>query len=162
MKIGITGHQDIDNPEWVADQIRQIIKIQQQNSIVGISSLAIGADQIFAKVVLEMDGQLEVIIPMPNYEDKFDTEGKREYTYLLTRSSSSEVLHMDATEEEAYLAAGKKVVDKSDLVIVVWNGKPATGLGGTGDIINYARKKNKTYFHINPNTKEIESCSDGK
>jgi predicted Rossmann fold nucleotide-binding protein DprA/Smf involved in DNA uptake len=36
------------------------------------------------------------------------------------------------------------MVDKSDYVVAVWNGKPS----GTSDTIKYARKQNKTIYCI--------------
>lgn len=63
-----------------------------------------------------------------------------------------EVLPRKASDEESYLAAGQKVVDLSNMMIAVWNGKPAAGLGGTADIVDYALQKKKQLYHINPLT----------
>jgi hypothetical protein len=41
--------------------------------------------------------------------------------------------------EAAYFAAGKLIVNRCDLLLAVWDGQPAGGLGGTGDIVGYAR-----------------------
>jgi len=40
----------------------------------------------------------------------------------------------EVTDEDAYMAAGRRVVDLSDVMIAVWNAKPAKGKGGTADI----------------------------
>jgi hypothetical protein len=50
----------------------------------------------------------------------------------------------------SYLAAGKRVVDMSDVMVAIWNGKPAEGLGGTADIVQYALAQKKPVIHINP------------
>ena len=44
------------------------------------------------------------------------------------------------------------MVDNSDYVIAVWNGKPS----GTGNTVKYAKKKNKVALLVNPKTLEIE------
>lgn len=66
-----------------------------------------------------------------------------------------EVLPRKTSDEESYLAAGQKVVELSNVMIAVWNGKPAAGLGGTADIVDYARQKNKQICHINPLTRTV-------
>jgi hypothetical protein len=43
--------------------------------------------------------------------------------------------------EQAHLAAGQAVVDRSERLVAVWDGKPARGIGGTADIVSYARQK---------------------
>ena len=33
------------------------------------------------------------------------------------------------------------MVDRSERLVAVWDGKPARGIGGTADIVSYARQK---------------------
>ncbi|MFJ8953478.1 hypothetical protein ACIRO1_25525 [Streptomyces sp. NPDC102381] len=39
------------------------------------------------------------------------------------------------------MAAGKEVVDQSDVLLAVWDGKPAGGKGGTADVVAYAQRQ---------------------
>jgi hypothetical protein len=119
--------------------------------LIGITSLAIGADQLFAEIVLELGGTIEVIVPFPDYALRFEQgHHQQKYYELLNKASRVNVLQMVGSDEEAYFAAGKKVVDEADMVLAVWNGLPAAGLGGTGDVVAYAIQQGKTVFHINP------------
>ena len=54
-----------------------------------------------------------------------------------------ETLEFDAPSEEAFLAAGQRVVELSDELLAVWDGKKAAGLGGTADIVGYAKELKK-------------------
>ncbi|MCA1708813.1 MAG: hypothetical protein LC808_38260, partial [Actinobacteria bacterium] len=45
----------------------------------------------------------------------------------------------DSPSEDAFFAAGRRVVDLSDVVVAVWDGMEAKGKGGTGDVVTYAR-----------------------
>ena len=36
------------------------------------------------------------------------------------------------------------------MLIAIWNGDDSKGLGGTGDIVQYAKFKNKKIIHLNP------------
>jgi hypothetical protein len=162
MKVGFTGHQRLDNPrdwEWVEGEIDRVLA-SLSPPVIGITSLAVGADQLFARVILRHEGSLQVIIPFPEYEDTFD-EGRDRASYqrLLKAASTVTVMHRAGSDEECYLAAGKMVVDGADLLVAVWNGKPAAGLGGTGDIVEYARQRQKRTVHLNPITHEVIDSS---
>jgi len=143
MKIGISGHQRLnDESQWarVRTEIRQILE-DESKPIIGLTSLAIGADQLFADLVLDLDGSIEAIIPFEGYESKFDSGLPREnYRKLLARATKVITLPPKQTEEESYFEAGKLVAKTSDKLIAVWDGKAAEGLGGTGDIVAYARQ----------------------
>lgn len=158
MKIGITGHQRLKDPaawSWVRQEFDRLLS-SVSSPVTGISSLAIGADQLFADAVLQSGGLLEVVIPFVGYDSTFaEGHDRREYLRLLERASDEEVLEGHGSDEEAYLAAGQRVVDRSDLLLAVWDGLPAGGLGGTGDVVSYALRHEKKTIHLNPVTQEV-------
>jgi hypothetical protein len=145
MRLGISGHQDI-SPE-VAAYVRPILirLINDQNGIiVGVSSLAAGADQLFATVILEQGGSLHAIIPGRAYEHTFsEPDSLNHFKALLARAQKIETLDYPKPSEEAFLDAGHRVVDNSDLLIAVWDGLPAVGKGGTADVVKYAHDNNR-------------------
>jgi hypothetical protein len=153
MKLGVTGHQRLVNQDWVQQEIVRMIHLLSA-PITGVTCLAVGADQIFAQAVLDCGGALQIIVPCGEYEKTFDPDGLLKYKRLLSQATTSEVLPLISCNEDAYFLAGKKVVDVSDLIIAVWNGEPAAGLGGTGDIVEYAQLQCKRYVHVNPVTRE--------
>jgi hypothetical protein len=140
MKIGASGHQNIPFQAiaHVRQRITDIISIANKN-LVGITSLAAGVDQLFASLILEHGGQLHVIIPCHGYETTFPEKIDLDrYWSLLSKAHKVETLSYPQPSEDAYLEAGRHVVDNSDLLIAVWDGKPARGKGGTADIVYYA------------------------
>lgn len=153
MRVGNSGHQRLDDPskwQWVEAKIDSVLA-DFAKPLIGVTSLAIGADQAFANLVLKHGGTLEVIIPFQGYESTFN-EGRDRQSFqgLLGKASHVEILKKTGSDEEAYFEAGKLVVDRTELMIAVWNGKPAAGLGGTGDVVEYARKNGKPIIWINP------------
>ena len=158
MRVGITGHQRLKEParwNWVRRELDRFLS-SLTPPLIGITSLAIGADQLFADAVLQRGGSLEIVIPFAGYESTFSEERDRqEYTRLLRRALKQEVLEKCGSDEEAYFASGKRMVDQSELLIAVWDGRPATGLGGTGDVVRYAAKQRKRTIHLNPITQEV-------
>jgi len=158
MMVGISGHRRLRDPagwEWVGRELLTCLAPLPPR-VVGVTSLAIGADTVFAEAVLRLGGALKVVVPFAGYEERFDEGRERErYLSLLGRAASVEVLRAEVTEQEAYFAAGRRVVDISSLLLLVWDGRPAAGLGGTGDIAAYARRERKAVVHINPETRTV-------
>jgi len=149
--VGVTGHQGLtpNTEKLVADAMdRQLRDVQE---LVGITSLAEGADQIFAERVLAAGGQLTVILPAARYALTFPQGPARQhYEDILSRAERVIHLPFDEPAEEVYWAAGKEVVDRCDLLLAVWNGKASGGLGGTADVVAYARKKGRPAIVIWP------------
>ena len=157
MKIGISGHQRFENLDWVKETLEKEIKKlkdecdETDEKLIGISSLAIGADQLFAELILEFGGELIAVLPFEGYERTHEEGADRNrYFSLLEKATSTKTLPAQTTDQESYMEAGKYVVKNSDILITVWNGKKAAGLGGTGDAIKYARKRSKKIIHLNP------------
>jgi len=150
--IGITGHQAI--PADIADYLRDELRRRcaaAAPALIGVSCLAAGADQLFAACVLETGGTLDVIVPSRNYESAFtDPADLERFQLLLARAAHVERLDFAQPAVDAYDAAGRRVVDRADEVLAVWDGLPAKGKGGTGDIVDYARRRGKKVTNVWP------------
>lgn len=119
--------------------------------LVGVTSLAAGADQLFAETVHVLGGRLHVIIPSRHYGSTFVNPSDRDsYRRLLARADTVDTLAFAQPSEEAFFAAGKAVVDASDLMCAVWDGMPAQGVGGSADVVSYARSRAKVVEVIWP------------
>ena len=160
MRIGVTGHQKIAHPEnwtWVESELKEVLS-RFEPPLIGLSCLASGADQLFARAILEVGGQLHAILPFPGYEDVFEGEARFEYLNLLDKATATVCLERTGrSDEEAYWLAGKALVEQSDVLIAVWDGMPAEGLGGTGDVVSFALRANIRVIQLNPEKRSIES-----
>ncbi|HSH58455.1 MAG TPA: hypothetical protein VK988_02215 [Acidimicrobiales bacterium] len=140
--IGCTGHQSLSfaTRRDVAAAIAAILAAACDEELVGLSSLAEGADQVFAFAVLAAGGQLNAVIPSEYYERSFQSDRPRAiYKWLLRFATNQITLQFPAPSEEAFLAAGYEVVDRCDILLAVWDGQAAAGKGGTADVVSYAR-----------------------
>jgi hypothetical protein len=156
MTIGVSGHQSLaaDRTTWIKDNFRKALI--DHHASKGVSCLAAGTDQLFALTLLELGLELDVVTPCDNYQSVFsDVTSKSLYSDLYDRASGHYRLPFTSPSEEAFLRAGERVVDLSDLMLFVWNGKPAAGLGGTADIVKYAASKNVPFLHFNPVTLNV-------
>lgn len=138
-RIGASGHQNLPNEavDYVTSRIRELLE-RHPTDLIGVCSLAAGADQLFARTVLQAGGRLHIVIPCVQYRTTFSPNEAKAYDELLAAASSSEMLPFEVPSEVAFLAAGQRVVDLAELLIAVWDGRPAQGAGGTGDIVSYA------------------------
>lgn len=141
MRIGVTGHQAL--PESTLPAITRAVRAQLEAAadVTGVSSLAAGADQLFCSVVLGLGGELEIIVPSDHYESTLSGSALLLYYRLLAEAKDVRRLDYARPSEEAFLAAGKEVVERCDLILAIWDGRPAGGLGGTADIVRYARQR---------------------
>lgn len=143
--LGATGHQKIapDARKFIVDAVRDILR-RAESPLSAVTSLAAGADQLVATELLRTGGQLHIIVPSRNYERTFASKaGLASFRSLLEAAHSVTRLDYAEPSEEAFLAAGKAVVDNCEMLIAVWDGKPARGSGGTADVVRYARDTGK-------------------
>lgn len=152
LTLGVTGHQDLGSREtiaWISEQM--VAAIRRLSPARGVTSLAIGADQLFASVLLEERIPYTALIPCDRYDETFVRPSDLSlFRVALANAADVTTLPYSAPSEEAFFAAGKAIAERSDLLIAVWNGLPARGLGGTADIVNYALGIGRRVLHIHP------------
>src|SRR5436305_871250 len=117
MVVGFTGHQKIGRPErwgWVREQFARVLGEAVGRGDRVMLALAEGGDQLFAETALAAGVPVEVIIPCDGYETTFDEPGERaRYEELLRKAAGVTRLRFPAPSEDAYLAAGKHIVDRA-------------------------------------------------
>lgn len=150
--LGATGHRIIPPHarEFVVDAVREILD-RAAPPLSAATSLAAGADQLVAAELLHAGGLLHVIVPSRSYELTFDTnEDLASFRSLLEAAQTVITLDYREPSEEAFLAAGRRVVDACETLIAIWDGKAARGLGGTADVVRYARDTGKAVTIVWP------------
>lgn len=139
-RIAISGHRGL--PGSAAALVDNAIRAAlsgHTGDVTGISCLADGADQIFARAVLDLGGKLEVVIPAAGYRAGLPEEAQAEYDSLLSRATAVQRLPYSESTSESHMEASKLMIDQSDELYAVWDGLPARGYGGTADVVAYTR-----------------------
>jgi hypothetical protein len=184
MRVGITGHIGL-NPEHlpkitacISETISLIETQYPDRTLTVFSPMALGADRLVARMLLQKEGsRLIAVLPLPkeDYINDFgttddhnlttmgktgnqlekcvnaysDAEMRQEFRYWLSEKAIEVVeLPLTPTRDEAYLQAGNFIAENCDLMIAIWDGKSAQGTGGTGDIVGRAEKCGKPVIHI--------------
>lgn len=110
-----------------------------------VSPLAEGSDRIFAELAMALDYELCSPLPFPQGEfekdfappDALETESLDHFRKLLTEARDHNDLtlfQLDGARDhatDAYAAAGRVVLNQSDLLVAVWDGGAPAGPGGT-------------------------------
>jgi hypothetical protein len=150
-RIGFSGHQSLSADTHEKVRVELMALLLHRGKIVAFTSLAAGSDQIFAECVLSTGNSFTAVVPCQHYERSFkDPEDLARYRRLLTAAADTVRLSYEAPSEEAYWAAGQRIVDMADTLVVVWDGNPAAGLGGTGDVVEYAKRLGKGVMRVWP------------
>ncbi|MGH3841644.1 MAG: hypothetical protein ACRDS0_09410 [Pseudonocardiaceae bacterium] len=150
-RIGITGHSNLtDAAEKVVCEALQNLLRHLRGEVIGVSCLARGADQLFARVVLDVGGSLEVVLPAPDYRTKVKPDNVDRYDALLAAAASVHVMPFDTSCRESYMAASDYLLSTVDEVIAVWDSGPSGGLGGTADVVAAARQRGLTVHVVWP------------
>jgi hypothetical protein len=144
MRVAVTGHRGLPaaTEELVDHSIRdQLARDGTGPGLVGISCLADGADQIFARAVLDAGGHLEVIVPAARYRDGLPDAAHAGYDYLLSRAGRVDRLDYTKSTEQSHMAASQAMLAQADRLYAVWDGQPARGYGGTADVVSEANQR---------------------
>jgi 8-oxo-dGTP pyrophosphatase MutT (NUDIX family) len=157
-RIGFSGHQDLGNEAtsvFVAQSLRELLITYREQAnasnqeLLIYAALAPGADQLCIATALELAIPVEAVIPCAEYEGIFTgADAVSIYHQLLARCRKIHTLPAQQCSDEAFLEAGHWIVEHADLVLLVWNGYPAGGKGGTADVASYARSMRRPFLHI--------------
>jgi len=153
---GVTGHQDRPGIDWAWTRAAISRELAEFGATQALTSLAVGADQVFAEIALELGIAVTAVIPFPNYDRVFGSRDLERYRELLAQSRPV-VLPGKADDEASFFGAGAYIVEHCELLIAVWDEKPAAGFGGTADVVAYARDRGGDIVVLNPITRQRTS-----
>lgn len=145
--VGVSGHRDLDPAHVgtlesrVSEVLSDLAVRFEHSPIVVLTSLAEGADQLAARVALRDGHRIVALLPMPltEYESDFASEELRAELRRLVDAADGIVTLPSGTgtREDLYAAAGAAIARLSALLVALWDGEPAAGVGGTADVVEY-------------------------
>jgi|SRR5271165_1432620 len=142
MYIAISGHRGLSSTtEDLVDTALRAALAEYAPDVTGISCLADGADQIFARAVIDLGGKLEVFIPAKKYRAGLPEHAQPEYDDLLSRAIVVRRVPFNESTAESHMAASKMMIGAADVLYAVWDGQPARDYGGTADVVTYAQER---------------------
>jgi hypothetical protein len=172
LRVGVTGHRFIDqNDEALLTAVGEALDRIERNCRKGtaatpvnltvVSALAEGADRIVARAAIGRGAILEVVLPLPldDYLTDFESEKSRSEFCRLLVDHASAITELPAAggRDAAYERAGQAIVDRSDVLLALWDGRAAQGRGGTAEIVSYARRRRVPILQVTVERLDPES-----
>lgn len=146
--VGITGHRFLaERDKIVAGVDRALARIQQalpSGTMTVLSLLAEGADQLVVERALRRcPSRLVAVLPLPAADYVPDLTASAGQAFLAFLDRADEIIQLPpcATRDQAYVAGGRWILEHCQVLVAVWDGEPAQGEGGTGDIVAEARER---------------------
>lgn len=144
LRVGVTGHRTFAEVAAVSALVDDVLaRLGDPGRVV--TSLAEGADRLVARRAARRPGWVhEVVLPLDpdDYEADFvDAASVAEFRHLLASAVAVHQVPPAPSREDAYLAAGLAVLDRSDALLAIWDGQEARGRGGTAEIVAEARSR---------------------
>jgi hypothetical protein len=165
--VGFSGRRELAEPGKIAAVIScelAVLKGKIKGELAAVSSIAIGADTLFAEEVLKLGVPWIALLPFPREEfaKDFAAADWARAEQCLSRALAEEVWSPVADRPNAYHDVGINTVDECDVLLAVWDGGPADGSGGTADMARYARRKKKPLVWIHSETGAVtrERCEE--
>jgi SMODS and SLOG-associating 2TM effector domain 1 len=157
LRIGVTGHRRLDNEAALAQRVREGLGLisarfpasdETPVHFVVLSELAEGADRLVVQEARSLLGddrlRLVAVLPLARHDYVSDFAGaasREEFDAHLQEAMETVQIPVrpETSREDAYRQAGREVVDRSDVLLAIWDGQPAQGTGGTAEVVDYAR-----------------------
>lgn len=117
-----------------------------------VTPLAEGADQLATEAALAQEFAIHALLPVPREDYRADfsqTEARATFDRLLAQATCVLELPRPPTgRDAAYALAGRATLAHSDILVAVWDGSPARGRGGTGEVVALALRRGMPVIHV--------------
>lgn len=159
LRIAVTGHRFISSNDQLSSAIRSVLdKITQNYSNTEIQlfcALAEGSDQLVAKIALSYQS-IKLVVPLPLPEDEYLQEfssdiARNLFLELTQRAEKVFTLPEQVDHPTAYEHVGIYLLDHSEVLVAIWNGKYSLKKGGTSEIVKKALQMEKLIYWIYAN-----------
>lgn len=155
LAIGVTGHRCLTEHGRLDDALTDVVERlarERPERWTVLSALAEGADRLVARHLLARRGtRLVAVLPLPieDCETDFGTpESRAQFRELLARAADVVTLPPQTDRQHAYEVGGLEILDRSDVLVAVWDGQVEQGVGGAGAIVNRARELGKPVIWV--------------
>ncbi|WP_431918766.1 hypothetical protein [Micromonospora wenchangensis] len=143
MRVGITGHIYLTpaTERLIADALRAELRRTSDRPVHGVTCLAAGTDQIFARAVLDSGGTYEVILPARDYRDTISPASRADFDELLHRASRVVHVGYRTSGTAAYVAANHELLLRIQRLVAVWDGESGCHEASPDRTVTLARQR---------------------
>ena len=153
--VGIVGHRNLNTADKaivkaVRKECRRLRRTYHASPFLILSGLAEGADRLVAGIAMEeLSAALIAVLPFPvaDFCADFTSEPSRqEFLSLIGRSAAIFDAHLPSDEQwkqagqmrdVQYARVGALIAEQSQILLALWDERPARGVGGTADVVDW-------------------------
>lgn len=153
--VGTVGHRDLSTTDKamvkaVRKECRLLRRRYRDSPFLVLSGLAEGADRLIAGIAMEeLGATLIAVLPFPaaDFCADFKTDASRqEFLSFIGRSAATFDVHLPSDDEwkqagrmrdVQYARVGALIAEQSQILLALWDGQPARGVGGTADVVGW-------------------------
>ncbi len=158
--------------------------------LAGVCSAASGADTVFAEEMLARDADVSVVLPFGVERFARDFVGEPPGSWDRARAVITAARHLDVVhrladdlagaapaasagaaatgggggagdaDAGAYFEATARTVERCDVLLAVWDGRPGAGVGGTATAVEYAERLGRPVVVCHPDTGAVRTLND--
>lgn len=159
MIVAVTGHRPqklgcgygaSTVQDRVREELRGFLRNSSPDSFEGISGMALGVDQWFAEICIELGIPFTAAIPFDGQENKWPLEAQTHYHEILARAAVRHIVCPGGYAPWKMQRRNEYMVDNCDVLLAVWDGSP----GGTANCVKYAEQVGKYVWRLDPKKME--------
>lgn len=154
MIVAATGHRpdkiggyDYYHPQraWIREQMKKALV--DLGATKTISGMALGIDQDFAQVSIELGLPFIAALPFLDQESRWNKSSQEYWWWLLERADDMVIVSPGEYSAAKMQVRNEWMVDHCDRLLAVWDGTD----GGTGNCVKYAmRTKPECIYRVDP------------
>ena len=151
--IGFSGHRSGYEETLIAPALSMALETLKQQAIDAggqaelYASVAEGTDTLCVEAARSLNIPVHLLLPLPEAEFEKDFSGpdawdrSRAQIEIARRHPGEDSIHLvpgESTRPECYFNQAMHMLEACDVLLLVWNGQPSKGLGGTTDVFDQA------------------------
>ena len=156
--MGLAGHRELPDrvqaAEWIARELA-VVLATLPGEAVGITSAAAGSDLLFLAACRAAGLKTVVLLPFDRERFQEDFSDEDEWQRACQEMDAAwwcEVVPGGEIAPAVYHVVAREVLELADRMLVLWNGEPARGLGGTAESVQEATERGIAMRIINSST----------
>jgi uncharacterized phage-like protein YoqJ len=153
MNLAVTGHRPpkiggYNTNSTLRHKVREAIKqkIELIKPDYGISGMALGVDQDFAQICIDLKIPFIAAIPFTGQESVWQQQDKDTYNKLLEQAHAKEIVSLGGYAAWKLQKRNEWMVHQCHELLAIWDGSS----GGTANCVAFAEKVGRTIHRINP------------
>jgi len=175
--VGVLGHRRLDDPATLGPRIEEQLRglamavaARGGETHVYVSAAA-GTDLLAIRAARSLGLPVHILLPLDEaefLEDFAEFQAWRDEARAALaearahpRRDSVQVAPTTGQRPSCYFDTDARIVEGADVIVAVWNGTAAIGLGGTGQTVPLAQALGKPMLRIDPATAQVERSGFG-